>query len=623
MSLSLIPQPQKLKTLSGSFIVPSICNISISDGSLYPVAENAKKLFKKCTIGIGLNKIVDTLSITINSEIKPGAYRLKIGTEGVSIKADSVSAAFYGLQTLLQISAQSTAGKLPCLSIDDWPDFQERGLYYDVCRGRMPKLERLMELADLLAHHKINQLQLYIEHTFKFRGHPDIGKGASPLTAEDILKLDAYCRERHIELVPSLASFGHLSTVLKRPQYRHLAEDWGIGKYSDPDAKISPDQKGWSLAPSNPKVYDFLDSLFLEFLPLFSSDRFNICCDETWDLGTGQSYELCKEKGKGRVYLDHIIKLNKLSQKYGKRTMFWGDVIRKYPELIKDIPSDATVLDWGYAYNTNFEAICDFKNAGLKFLACPGTSSWVSLFPRIHEATANIKGFAKAAKKNGALGLLNTDWGDGGHYNFMEYSWHGFLLGAEQSWNVKADVNTFTARFAKLFLRTTKKSTVTAIETLGDVTHLRFPGYYQSIWKHIFFASPKDKVFTLEKKSAWISQKGKLNKEELLLNAKLGRDTLKKIEKVKTELKTCASEKGTDPHGILPYWIFAVDTIAHAARKLSILGEGGDDTPTARRELKREMLSLMKRFETLWHARNRPSEIRITLNSYRKVIKKL
>jgi len=62
-----------------------------------------------------------------------------------------------------------------------WPDFPDRAIYHDVARGRVPKLERLKELADLLSRFKINQLQLYIEHTLKFRRHPSIGKNASAL----------------------------------------------------------------------------------------------------------------------------------------------------------------------------------------------------------------------------------------------------------------------------------------------------------------------------------------------------------------------------------------------------------------------------------------------------------
>ncbi len=623
MSLYLIPQPQILKINRGIFTIPTSCSIGILDARLYSVAEQARLIFKKSAISISMKNIIDTFSIRIVSGLKPGGYHLNINSKGVSLDADSVSAAFHGLQTLSQIATQSSTSTLPILTIDDWPDFQDRGVYYDVCRGRVPKLERLMELVDLLAHSKINHMQLYIEHTFQFRGHPDIGKNASPLSAEDILKLDKYCQEHHIELVPSLASFGHLATALKHPQYHHLTEDLGVGKYHDPEVKLPKSRRSWALSPANPAIYEFLESLFSQFLPLFKSDRFNICCDETLDLGLGQSYDLCKEKGKGRVYLDHIIMLNKLCQKHGKRIMFWGDIIRKYPALIKEIPGDVTVLDWGYSHNMDFGAIRDFNYAGLEFIGCPGTSSWVSLFPRIHEAMANIKGVAAAAKKNGALGLLNTDWGDGGHYNFMELSWHGFLFGAEQAWNVNADSDTFTNRFAKLFLGTTKKSVVSAIEMLGDVTHLNFSGYYQSVWQHIFFAPPGDKIFIPERKMAWIAEKGKIKKEEILLDAKLGRKALKQLKKARDVFSSSTAEKGVDPHGILPYWIFAIDTIAHAANKLTVFGKGGSDTPAARRALKSEMKRLMKRFEALWRARNRPSEIRVTLQRYRKVINKL
>jgi hypothetical protein len=47
---------------------------------------------------------------------------------------------------------------------------------------------------------------------------------ASPMTAEEILRLDAYCRARFVELVPNQNSFGHFEQWLKHPEYRHLAE---------------------------------------------------------------------------------------------------------------------------------------------------------------------------------------------------------------------------------------------------------------------------------------------------------------------------------------------------------------------------------------------------------------
>jgi hexosaminidase len=68
---------------------------------------------------------------------------------------------------------------LPCLKIRDWPDFARRGVMLDISRGRVPKLETLLELVGHLADFKINEFQLYTEHTFAYRRtHPSGKAGA-------------------------------------------------------------------------------------------------------------------------------------------------------------------------------------------------------------------------------------------------------------------------------------------------------------------------------------------------------------------------------------------------------------------------------------------------------------
>ena len=48
---------------------------------------------------------------------------------------------------------------------------------FDVTRDRVPTMATLYELVDLLASLKINQLQLYSEHTFAYHGHKRITNG--------------------------------------------------------------------------------------------------------------------------------------------------------------------------------------------------------------------------------------------------------------------------------------------------------------------------------------------------------------------------------------------------------------------------------------------------------------
>ncbi len=626
MNYALIPQPHRVRFDTGTWCIPRRGMIGIADQSLYSVAQAAQALLPNHTCLISTPRSRNSMTIDWAPESRPGSYRLFIGARGIRLSAHSPAAAFHGLQTLRQIASQAPAGTLPHLRIDDWPDFAERGVYYDVCRGRVPKLDELLKQVRLLATYKINHFQLYIEHTFLFRGHPTIGRDASPLTPEDILALDRCCIEHGIELVPSLASFGHLNPILRQPEYHHLAEDWGVGRYEDPEHEQRPawqrTHTAWTLSPAEPRIYPFLDSLFAEFLPLFVSKRFNVCCDETWDLGLGRSYAMCRKLGKGRVYLNHILKLRELAAKYGKTIMFWGDIIRHYPELISDIPTDVAVLDWAYHHNHTFDTIVDFKNAGLDFFACPGTNAWNALFPRVVEANENIHGFAVAGRANGARGLLNTDWGDGGHFNFMELSWPGYLFGAEQAWNIDANRKNFPERFCRLFLGSGSTALRKAFTELSEIASW-FVWGNSSVWYSVFFAAPGEAIFEDKVWDMWQVREGRMASGKTRLDAAFARSMACRLNVIHSALKNASKPPGADPHRVLSYWLFAVDTMLHAANKVSILGSGRKPTGAERRTLHRELSGLRKRLIALWLARNRHSEIGITLKRYDRVLKAL
>jgi len=331
----------------------------------------------------------------------------------------------------------------------------------------VPKLETLLDLAARLADFKINELQLYTEHTFAYRKYKPAWQSWGALTGDEIRKLDARCRELGIDLVPNQNSFGHLRYFLENPKLKKL------GEISEPyecggDAPSPESGEGaaatfvrrpTTLAPNHPGTLPFLRGLYDELLPNFSSRFFNVGCDETWDLGRGQCKKLCDRIGKGRVYLDFLIKIHREVSQRGKRMMFWGDIILKYPKLIPELaafgapntrsalrtPSDAGLetgapsliaLNWGYEANHPFEKeAAQFAKAKLPFYVCPGTSTWQTSIGRHDNALANLRAAAQAGKKFGAIGYLNTDWGDGGHPQPLAVSWPMFLAGASLAWN--------------------------------------------------------------------------------------------------------------------------------------------------------------------------------------------
>lgn len=502
LSELLLPQPRSLRSLDGVFRLADGMAI-YRGGSLEPPEVAALERFRDlCATRLGVHlkvrgstcsrsvgDIVVKVAADYRSRPQPPnlagesaraaqGYRLRVLPERVEVLGRSPVGLFHAIQTLAQL--RDLCGReWPGLEIDDAPDFATRGLSYDVSRGRVPTLDTLRELVDRLASLKINQLQLYVEHTFAFAFDPDISSGCSPLTAREIRELDAYCARRRIELVPSLASFGHMGRVLSLPRYRHLAE-------------VSTDQRweemtwlqrvrGLTLDVTNPEARELLSSMYEEYLPLFSSGRVNVCCDETFDLGQGRGKPRADQIGVGGLFLEHLRWLHQLCRRQGKQIMFWGDMVKKHPGLLREIPKDAVVLNWNYLADGDFDSTALFREAGLTTWVCPGTSSWNRFVPDLRAAEANIRRHAAAGKRYGADGLLNTEWGDDGHVAPPAGSWHPLTLGAAMAWNATGPpTGPFDRAFARLFLGEEGEEAVAAWRRAVDASNLSriWPAFY-------------------------------------------------------------------------------------------------------------------------------------------------
>ena len=119
---------------------------------------------------------------------------------------------------------------------------------------------------------------------------------------------------------------------------------------------------------------------------------------------------------------------------------FWGDIILHHPDLIPELPGGVVALEWGYGADHPFlENGGKFADAGVPFYVCPGTSSWNSIAGRTDNAIANIRSAAESGLARGAIGLLNTDWGDNGHWQHSPVSYLGLAYGAAVSWCTEAN----------------------------------------------------------------------------------------------------------------------------------------------------------------------------------------
>lgn len=416
---TLMPVPRSAEYRSGHFRVPEHGRAKFGGVS----EEGAKNLRERLRDALG----AETGHYEINAELvaHPQGYRLDIGRRGIHVRAHDEAGLFYAMMTLKQLLRVSgEPGAIPCALVEDWPDFPNRGIVLDIGRDRVPEMDTLYALIDQLAEWKLNQFQMYTEHTYAYRDHPVIWENASPMTPAQIHALDTYCRARYVELAPNQNSFGHVERWLRHDAYKHLGELPG----------------GSDLCPVDPACEALLAGMYADLLPNFSSKFANVGCDETWSLGKGRSKQAVEEKGVGRVYMEFLLKIYNLVKSNGKTMMFWGDIIMQHPELIPELPKDMIALEWGYEAGHPFaEHGAKFAASGIPFYVCPGTSAWNSLAGRTNNAVGNLRNAAENGLKNGAIGYLITDWGDGGHWQTLPVSWLGYGYGASVSWACEAN----------------------------------------------------------------------------------------------------------------------------------------------------------------------------------------
>lgn len=425
--------------------------------------EQLKSDLLNCTIETGLSQNFSNktaLRVIRDKNIAhPHAYRLEVTPDGISIYSGTSTGAYYALQTLRDI-VRISGKTIPAMTIYDEPDFVRRGVYHDCSRGKVPKLKTLKDLVIRLAHWKINELQLYIENVFAFELHPEIGKGYSPFTPDEILELQEHCGKHHVRLVGSLASFGHFEKILSLPQYASLGEMPGFRGFPG----------GTTLCSLDSGSIRLIEELYSEFVPLFDADDFNVCCDETWELGKGRSRKRAEKTGVGRIYLEFLLKIYRLCKRLGKRMNLWADIVLKYPELLDDLPRDIVLLNWEYEQDgANIARTREIFDSGISFMVCPGTSAWLTHGSRLSNSMGNVANFASVGRKYHAEGLLNTDWGDQGHRNFLGVSLHGFAHGAAHSWNERnTDDKNFTEKFCRSFFGQKTDNLSDAIKLLGN-----------------------------------------------------------------------------------------------------------------------------------------------------------
>ena len=543
-ALRLVPFPKEIRALDGTFDLGREFTIEASSESVESLTEMIGTELKRAGLPAPKSRRVEhdvpylrlstqegvrPTSVRFRDGATPEDYALEVRPDAVVCTARGEAGLYYGVQTLCQlIRANRRDGGLPCLSVKDWPSLRWRCFQDDMTRGPSSKPETLKFEVATGAHLKMNLFTYYMEYQYAFKKHPTIGPEDGSLTPETLAQLVNFAKRFHVDILGNQQSFGHFAHILKHEEYAHLRETSSL------------------LCPVKEESYQLLDDLYSEVCPILPFPFFNVCCDETYGLGTGPSKELAEEIGTGGVYVQHIRRVHDLlKDKHQKRMMMWGDIILQHPDHLDEVPKDTIMLTWGYGDRPSFEhQIIPFAESGYEFFVCPGVSNWSRILPDFGVATNNIYRFVRDGAKHGALGMLNTAWEDDGEA-LNAPKWHAYAWGAECAWNASTTTpEQFNRRIGAVLFGESDDHFGQAIELLAK-TH-RLPGMQgmnnKRFWQDDF--PPRMKTATARDSAASL---------------------LEIVRPAIAHLETC-KEQATVNKEVLDYFLFG-------ARRMELIGQ--------------------------------------------------
>jgi len=493
LGLHVIPYPQQVEVGGNDFILKSPINIVLDKNATVIDRQTAKLLKKELweewgiilTIGEGNGSSAITLTRNGSADIRGNqGYRLITDTENLTIIAKGEDGLFYGVQTLFQL-IRKARGRLfiPGVEIKDWPDVKIRAAHYDT-KHHQDRASYVKSFIRDLSKYKINMLIWEWEDKLAYKSHPEIGAPGA-FTIEEMQEFTRYAREYHVELVPLVQGLGHVSFILKWPQYKDLRE------VEDSD---------WEFCPLKEGTYDLLFDLWEEAIEATPESKYiHIGSDETFELGHCQE---CQAKAQeiGNSGLYHLFASRAAAHlKKFRKVMLWERPMgwEKNRSPIKGMKPDTDLVltesyehyrapDFRYAKEAKsmgFEVFMYDPNPGLEPLFLP----YHFKKHGIKKAKGSLKGsydlLSTASKSQAFNGMINTSWDDSGLHNQMWLL--SFVTSAQYSWNGAApNLDEFEDSFFYNYYGNEVMNMKELYELLNDGAYYYASTFERNIWHH-------------------------------------------------------------------------------------------------------------------------------------------
>lgn len=383
---------------------------------------------------------VDALPLT-DEPVGPDSresYRVTVTPQGAEIQARSSAALYYGVQTLRQlVEGNGPDAVLPQVEIRDWPSLAYRGFMMDTSHGALPTEAEIQRQIDFLARWKANQYYFYSEASIELEGFPLLTPGGH-YTQEQIRRIVAYGRTRHVDIVPCMELYGHLHDLFRLERYADMAAVPHGSEFNPQDPRMAPLVKNW----------------VAQLADLFPSKFFHIGFDEPWELERGGK---AAGADPSQLFLGALKSVSSMVSGRGKRVLFWADihsgadVLTRYPQLISQLPAGIIPVPWIYHALKDYTPYVEpLAKAHIPQIVAGGVWCWNEVFPDYNVTFTDIDGLLADGRKYGAIGFINTGWTDDAQ-TLYRMALPGMAYGAVAAWQTRpVDRAGFFSDYARL-----------------------------------------------------------------------------------------------------------------------------------------------------------------------------
>ncbi|MEP7080751.1 MAG: family 20 glycosylhydrolase, partial [Ginsengibacter sp.] len=290
-TLNIVPRPQVVEMKSGNFLFDKKVSVQFLQSDLNALADYMiNQLSDRFGIKISKDKKSSkNIILSVEKEMSTlgdEGYTLQVSAEEVKITANNPKGIFYGIQSFLQTIPYEGKKEIPCLFIQDKPQFAWRGMMLDVSRHFFT-VKQVKEFLDILATYKMNVFHWHLTDNqgwrLEIKKYPKLTSvGAWRMekpgavffqkdstlnekekryggfyTQKEAREIVAYAKDRNITVIPEIDIPGHSEAALAAyPQFSCRQQPQIVT-----NAYGSPPGASDNYCPANDSTFTFLENI--------------------------------------------------------------------------------------------------------------------------------------------------------------------------------------------------------------------------------------------------------------------------------------------------------------------------------------------------------------------------